>query len=206
MCVLVCTLVLHTCPPTFWTNTHTQNIRPPSLHLVKAAPFPPPPQPESDAPFLPTLILPSQLEAVLSPLPPNRLFPPPIPTFQLFSPSPLHVVTPLCTLSLVEAVLPLPHLHFRPPPLRTLSFVEAVLVEALPPLPLVAGREVDADDEVRVFEARLATRVAQLVQRVEVLREGLEVRILRSLQYRPVTRERERERGERETERERERE
>ena len=64
-----------------------------------------------------------------------------------------------------------------PSPL-TLSLVQAVLVEALSPLPLVAGGEVDPYDEVAVLQPGFPAGGAQFVQRVEVLRERLEARLL----------------------------
>ena len=60
--------------------------------------------------------------------------------------------------------------------------MEAVLVEALASLPLVAGGEVDADDEVAVLEAGASAGDAQLVQRLEVLGERLEALVVRNLQ------------------------
>ena len=51
--------------------------------------------------------------------------------------------------------------------------MEAVLVEALASLPLVAGCEVDADDEVALLETSASAGDAEFIQRVEVLGERL---------------------------------
>ena len=67
--------------------------------------------------------------------------------------------------------------------------MKAVLVEALASLPLVAGCEVDADDEVALLETSASAGDAEFIQRVEVLGERLEALIVRDLQpqHRPQT-------------------
>ena len=69
--------------------------------------------------------------------------------------------------------------------------MEAILVEALAPLPLVAGCEVDADDEVALFKTGASAGDAELIQCVKVLSERFKPLIVRHLQpkHRPQTTE-----------------